>query len=373
MPILPPKDERDDALRASGNTSYDLENLALQLLQGILAGLEFTVDDAGGADAAGRELPKPVFKFFGNAFQAHTDIRKGREGSGADGLAKLRKKRNPWFEVHNIGADVDSPVTQRYLVNRRWKKVGGGVTQGIGDLLGLAAPPANVAGAVYHGQAAALTGLHMMGLGAIAREYREAWKVREWLTLIYFVKTLKLSVRGSQAVSSALSSVVPLANVPVAIVAALAKAGIKHLTVLGACYAAAAEIQWIAYQEQGRLRDSSQAVTEASTLPAPSAAMTRPGPGRPVNFSRPFQPTGGAVPQHPGAVAAPPNSSRRPNVLVKRTRPPPSPEDAGPASKIIWEIFTKRGATWLLGPYDIPALISEPAGWMALGDKLTLI
>jgi hypothetical protein len=42
----------------------------------------------------------------------------------------------------------------------------------------------------------------------------------------------------------------------------------------------------------------------------------------------------------------------------------------GPATRILTEIFTRRTATRLLGAYDPKTLIREPAGWMALGDKL---
>ena len=45
----------------------------------------------------------------------------------------------------------------------------------------------------------------------------------------------------------------------------------------------------------------------------------------------------------------------------------------GPASRIVWELFTKRGITRLLGKYDIDAIVQEPAGWMAISDKLLLI
>lgn len=45
----------------------------------------------------------------------------------------------------------------------------------------------------------------------------------------------------------------------------------------------------------------------------------------------------------------------------------------GPASKIYWEIFQRRGATRIFGQYDTAQLISEPCGWRALGDKLVLI
>jgi hypothetical protein len=45
----------------------------------------------------------------------------------------------------------------------------------------------------------------------------------------------------------------------------------------------------------------------------------------------------------------------------------------GPASRIMYEIFTKRGFTRIFGKYDIDRLIKEPGGWMALNDKLMLI
>lgn len=45
----------------------------------------------------------------------------------------------------------------------------------------------------------------------------------------------------------------------------------------------------------------------------------------------------------------------------------------GPASRLYWEIFQRRGATRLFGQYDTARLVSEPCGWRALGDKLLLI
>ena len=45
----------------------------------------------------------------------------------------------------------------------------------------------------------------------------------------------------------------------------------------------------------------------------------------------------------------------------------------GPASRIYWEIFTRRGLTRLLGQYDIAQLVKEPCGWEALTDKLLLM
>jgi len=45
----------------------------------------------------------------------------------------------------------------------------------------------------------------------------------------------------------------------------------------------------------------------------------------------------------------------------------------GSASKIMYEIFARRGATRIFGKYDVDQLIKEPGGWMALNDKLMLI
>lgn len=45
----------------------------------------------------------------------------------------------------------------------------------------------------------------------------------------------------------------------------------------------------------------------------------------------------------------------------------------GPASSMFFEIFTKRGATRIFGKYDTETLIREPAGWMALEDKLKMM
>ena len=45
----------------------------------------------------------------------------------------------------------------------------------------------------------------------------------------------------------------------------------------------------------------------------------------------------------------------------------------GPASAILVELFTKRSGSRLLGKHDIDALIKEPAGWMAINDKIALL
>lgn len=45
----------------------------------------------------------------------------------------------------------------------------------------------------------------------------------------------------------------------------------------------------------------------------------------------------------------------------------------GPASAILVELFTKRTETRLLGKHDIDGIIREPAGWVAISDKIALL
>lgn len=45
----------------------------------------------------------------------------------------------------------------------------------------------------------------------------------------------------------------------------------------------------------------------------------------------------------------------------------------GPASAMVYELFTKRGMTRILGKHDVDRIVSEPAGWNAINDKLLLI
>ncbi|GGF34636.1 hypothetical protein GCM10011611_46090 [Aliidongia dinghuensis] len=381
--------KREEALKAAGLTSFDTENMALQGLALMLAVIEQEVPATSATEAVsqGHAHHNP-FKAGGYGLQMIVDGLKGKDSRGAEALKGLAKKANPYFTAFGVEKETESPVTQRYLTNRRWKKVGASAVQLLGELASLAGPPVNVPGAVLHGQATALTGAHMLGLAAIAYEYRNAQTVAGWCKLIATLKGAKLGVRGTQ-----LAGVfVPAASLPSSIIAALMKAGIKNLSLLGACYAAAAQIHWIAYNEQGYRTDGDTANAPA---PQPVPNFSRPLPPLPTAGGRPLPvPPGGSrplpvppgvrpLPVPPVAAARPlppvPNFSRPlPPLEPNRRMPDPPPVEprganAGPASKIFWEIFTRRGFTRFLGAYEIEALIKEPAGWMALGDKLTLI
>ncbi len=45
----------------------------------------------------------------------------------------------------------------------------------------------------------------------------------------------------------------------------------------------------------------------------------------------------------------------------------------GPATSIVHEIFERRGLTRIFGKYKANEIIAEPAGWLALADKLAMM
>ncbi len=343
--FVPGKAEQQEALDASGQQQADTYDVVLQVSTIITAAFE---------GVYGHPL-----RTIGYGEQAVVDGSKLSESVGEEALKKLSGKRNPLFAKFDAAPGVGSPVTQSYLTSRRWKKLGGSAFQALGNLLSLAPPTAgvNVAGTIYHGQATGLTAMHMARLGYIATQYAEARTVQEWCRLLEAVKATKLATRGVQLAGS----VVPLASMPTAIAAAVVKTGVK-LTYTGACFAAAAQIHWIAYNEQGHAAADAPPSLPPLDLPSPRLGGPWNGSGVAASIS-PAASRSGSL-RAPAPAPVPDRQAQ-----ARRVDGP----GAGPASKIFWEIFTKRGATRLFGAYDVAALVKEPAGWMALGDKLMLI
>lgn len=249
--------------------------------------------------------------------------------------AKRRKsdvsvKPNPWFVANGHG-DADSPVTQAYLFTRAWKSVGGTAVSLGGSLASHHALGVNFGSALRHGSAAASTGMHLLAIKSIANSNKQTETISRWCDVIIRAKTAKVSLRSMQAVGGALP--VPLVGPLVNLAAAAGKLGIK-IGLPEMCYLAAIEIHWRAFQEQ-----------KISAILGPRVPAVR-------NFSRPTRQWGASTVPAPGA--------KKPTTIK-----------VGPASRIFAEIFTRRGITAIGLPYDVPSLINEPAGWMALGDKLS--
>lgn len=383
--FVPDHDRQQIAIKASKQEKVDTYDLIMQVMSMLGASLEFGLPyhtpwssdvktDPNGMNVS--HVAKLPLKSVGNAAQGYVDTAKMLEARGAAGSKSLDGKRNPLFG-DDLELGTASPVTQAYMVSRRKKKIGGSVFQAIGDVVNLAPHPGvGIPGAIYHGQASALTSAHLAKIMAIASRWRgdEYKQIQDWCKLIATMKGVKLATRGTQFAGS----LVPVMSLPSSLLAASVKGGVK-LTWTGACYAAAAEIMYVAYHEQWNVPSAAA----APLTPQQSQALTQPQGPPGAARSLPLTP-----PQLQALVKAQTQAARmagsgRPLPLtppqrraLAQMRPTPKgmvgPE-AGGASSIIWEMFTKRGATRIFGAYDIAALIREPAGWLALGDKFMLI
>ena len=248
----------------------------------------------------------------GGAFHAN-QARQGLEALVKGGQAKDKKygvKPNPRFAANGYG-NAPSPVTQAYLKSRAWKSIGGTVVSAAGGAAS-AGTVINAGGAARHGSALTTTGIHLGVIASIARsaQARDPM-VADWCKVIVTAKGYKAAARTLETASAAMP--IPIAGPVIKIVATAAKIGIK----MGApemCYAAAIEIHWAAFREQG----------------------------------------GGGSFLHMG------KSDKRLDT------------QAGPASKIFQELFTRRGMTAVFGAYDVMSLVNEPGGWLALGDKIAM-
>lgn len=355
---MPDKAAQQTALTAAGQADIDLYDLLAEALTAGMAASGYGIEHAYKAISS---IPKIAL-----------DGLKADDMTRVNDVRKTSGKRNPLLPV----SDRPSPITHAYLVSRRLKKIGGNVLQGVSSAMSAAPLPTavNIPGTIYHAHALALTGIHAARIEYIARRYAQASYsnaalVRDWCALIRTTKAIKASLRVTQLAGS----VIPLASIPTAIAAAVAKMGIK-LTITGACYAAAAHLQYIAWSEQGLLPVArhSQPARRGETE-APWASR----PGRPAPTGRfpreTFIPSLRTIPELPppgvGMSGRAGRSLRSAGDVVGSG----GGVGSGPATEIIWELFTKRGATRLLGKYDVQALIEEPAGWMAIADKLLLI
>lgn len=340
------KDQQANALKASGKDKIDNYDLAIQAVTLILGVVH-------------AESVKAPITLVSSGIQAAMDAADGVEGRGKKTSDELTSdRRNPFFDAHEAEIGQSSPVTQRYLGSRHWKSIGGSAVQAFGTLSSLIPHMVgvNVTGAAYHGHAVGLTSLHMARIGYIAGEISRPEGGPGFLPA-------GRGGEGGQAVDPHVATRQldhSVASLPVMVATAALKAGIK-LTSAGACYAAAAAIHWKAYEEQGYFAavDGIEAFTLPPIRPLPSMTM-RPSQ-TPLSAQR------AQFTQKPATLQPLPPLPRK-TILGK-----PGGAGAGPASGIVWEIFTKRGATRAFGHYDIQALVKEPAGWMALADKLLLI
>ncbi|CBG87288.1 hypothetical protein [Citrobacter rodentium] len=217
---------------------------------------------------------------------------------------------NPWF-VWNKHDEALSPETIQYLKKR-------GYVSAASTAVAVAGAGASLVtcvdiGVVGQGGAACASTLkHLTGLRNIASAHKESATIQAWIDVIITMKNLKLAVRGGQ-VSTAVISAIPALSTAVSIisgaVSAAAKVGISF-KYSNVCRFTAMDLHWRAMQE---------------------------------------------------------------TILIE-TLGQRKKEDTGPARQILFELFERRGLTgFIWGQHHVEKLIKEPAGWMAIADKLLII
>ncbi len=206
-----------------------------------------------------------------------------------------------------------SPFTQAYLRTRDHKTNGSSMMDIGAGVASVPTGSVNVGNAARHLNAAGSTLIHWLRIRAIAESVpQKSTIIIGWCDIIMKAKAAKDGQRAIGIIAAA--TPVPLANPIATIIGAAAGLGIK--VGLGeACYLAALEIHWRAFQEQ--------------TV----AAAAGPRVAKPTNFSRPFGPG-----NRPGQTSVPVPGKEPAASLI-----------AGPTSRIFAEVFKRRGATPVAG------------------------
>ena len=216
---------------------------------------------------------------------------------------------NPRFEQNGWG-DGESPRTKTYFQHRRMKKIGGGVFSALGSA-GAAYTAVNTAGLVRHGRAVANTVAHLTHLVAEANRMKQSEHFQKLIGVIAQAKMMKLINRSGALVADAIPGCA-IASAAVGAITGIPTA-IRMMTMENIMTFASIELHWRAFAEQNVLRA---------------------GPVR------------GAA----GAGSA-----------------------SGPAMRVVEHLYTGLLSEhhWFgVQPHEF---IKEPAGWMVIRDKMSLL
>lgn len=203
-----------------------------------------------------------------------------------------------------------SPITLAYLRQRAKKGIGTQVLALTGSAVSAKTAGINVGSLTRHVNSFASSVTHLIKLRQIAadRSEEEHQRLVEWCDTAIKMKQIKMSRRGINTAVSAIPVASIVSDIDNYITTGLTVANtIENVATpraLGqACYAAAAGLHWLAFDEHRyTLRQSSSQ-----------------------------------------------------------------------ASRMIWELFQQRSLTRLFTQkYDVMGIVREPAGWLAVGDKLTM-
>ncbi|EAW2474462.1 hypothetical protein QBB50_000607 [Salmonella enterica] len=216
---------------------------------------------------------------------------------------------NPWF-VWNQHDDNSSPETIKYLRKRGYVSAASSAIA-IAGAGGSLVTCVDVGTVGQGGAACASTMRHLAGFRDIAMKYKESATIQSRLDVLITMKNLKLAVRGGQ-VSVAVLSAVPVLSTALSIIGSSLSSAAKvgiNLKYSNVCRYTAIDLHWRAMQETILIE----------------------------TFSR-------------------------------------HNDDSGPARAILFELFERKGLTgFVWGKHHVDKLIKEPAGWMAIADKLLII
>ena len=371
---------------------YDWKDAPLSVTEVIGTCLDVAFSSAAGGHDSG---------FAGLSNQV---LQGAQGGNKAKAAAKMTVPPNPLFVSygHSTGdLTIESPATLKYLQRRKYKEVGStsiGITGAVATIASLGHLPVNPISIAKQASTTASTAAHLTKLKLLAREIDAATPVppevgrpiEELLREVIKVKVHKSGIEGTKLVTGSIPVLGQIATAGV-------NAGINAATSAAKtfdkafharhCAALALEIHWMAYQEQFRAYCRTHR-TQGDFF-ARNDYLAHPRPPRLTGMNlktanetlrkqdRPPRLTGmGLRAAREALEAHAPPASRKPSAdfdaTVRKARQNfYFYRDAGPATKLFTELFTRRSALAVLGGYDIAALIMEPGGWVALTDKVS--
>jgi|GEM_PF-2423031 len=280
---------------------------------------------------------KMLKKMGGGAYKAAETIKEVSK-EHTERKKTNRTKDNPYFSMNGFDQSGDqfSPKTLMYVQKTQKKKIG---SSGSG-LAGALAKPftfVNVTGVVLHGQSFYSTCTHLKVFRDMAKRLLpQSDTISGWLTVLIEAKKAKRRTKGCKFAGAAIP-LVPGIGVVTGLLAYAAKIDAK-IGQSEACVAAALELHWRAFCEQR--------ISKAKAVLG-------------VPISEKF---------HNNYAVG----SEARNNLPPTVHPEPFAIGGadGPASKMLYELFRHYGVARILAPEDVDAIIQEPAGWMAIKDKL---
>ncbi len=384
----------DDKLSAAADKKgkYDKKDAPLSITEIASICLDVAFGGANGGGSAGYAgLGQSVAQGAQNSYKA--------KGNG-----KIQVPPNPLFVGHGHSKGdmtTESPATLKYLQRRRIKEVGGNgfsIAGSVAVAASMGHLPVNALSIARQtnttvSTAAHLTKLKMLAseIDAIDAEAQRGVTLSELVREVIKVKAHKSGIEGTKLVTGSIpvlgeivtAGVTAAVNGSVAVTKTFDKAFHARN-----CARLALEIHWRAYQEQFyawcrmHRRDPAEFFAKDSYLarrkpPRLTGLNLRQANEKLREDARPPRLTGmGLSAAREALEAHAPPASRLPSaefdkVVHEARQSFYFHRDAGPATRLVSELFTRRSALAMLGSYDIGALIMEPGGWVALTDKIS--